>query len=140
MNKVIKMEIMDTVQLSLEENQQMTDELKTNILELMTIFHKKFPDVKLDSFNNRIKSLTIERGSKYVFNEALNYNIKNNVLSINEALLEQADAKHELMVLILKMITSKDDYYGFNKDNEFSALSAGVTEIVADFLVGNECE
>lgn len=134
------MEIMDAIQLSLEENQQMTDDLKANFLELVTIFHKQFPEVSLDMFNEKIKSLTIERGSKFILKNPLEYDIKNNLLSINETLLSDVDAKHELMVVVLKMITSKDDYYGFNENNEYEALSAGVTEIIADFLVGNECE
>lgn len=134
------MEIMDAIQLSLEENQQMNEELKVNFLELVSVFHKQFPEVSLDNFNDRIKSLKIERGSKYMLKNPLKYDVKMNTLAINETLLNEVDAKHELMVVVLKMITSKDDYYGFNKDNEFEALSAGVTEIIADFLVGNECE
>lgn len=134
------MEIMDAIQLSLEENQQLNEGLKINFYELVNIFHKQFPEVSLDIFNEKIKSLTIERGSKYILREPLEYNVMNNVLAINETMLNDVDAKHELMKIVLMMITSKGDYYGFNKDNKYEALSAGVTEVLADFLVGNECE
>lgn len=134
------MEMIKVIESSLEENQQLNEGLKINFLELVTVFHKQFPEVNLETFNEKIKSLTIERGSKYITKKAMDYNIKNNILSINEEELANVDAKHELMIIVLQMITSKDGYYGFNKNNEFEALSAGVTEIIADFLVGNECE
>lgn len=131
----------ENTKLSLEKNQQMTDNLKINILELVTIFNKAFPEVPLDNFNERISSLVIERGTKFLNKEALEYDCKNNILSISEALLEEEkDAKHALMVAVLKIITAKDNFYGLASDKKYTALNEGITEVIADFLVGNDSE
>ena len=39
---------------------------------------------------------------------------------------------------ILNIITAKDNYTGFNQDNIFEALNVGYTEMLANFLVGND--
>ena len=36
------------------------------------------------------------------------------------------------------MISSCDDYYGFNKDDNLKALNIGYTEMLANYLVVNE--
>ena len=41
---------------------------------------------------------------------------------------------------LLNMITAKDNFTGFNKDNAYEALNIGYTEILANYLVGNENE
>ena len=131
----------ENTKLFLEKNQQMTDNLKINFLELVTIFHEAFPEVSLDNLNERISTLIIERGTKFLNRDALEYDCKNNILSISEALLqEEQDAKHALMVAILKMITAKENFYGLASEEKYTALNIGITEVIAEFLVGNESE
>ena len=43
-----------------------------------------------------------------------------------------------MMKGIIAIISSKDDYYGFNKNNSLYALTIGFTEMLANTLVGNE--
>ncbi len=135
------MDILEKTELSLQKNQHMSDNLKINFLELVTIFHNAFKEVPLDNFNERISSLIIERGNKFLNKDALEYDCKNNILSISEALLEEEqDARHALMVAVLKIITAKENFYGLANEEKYAALNIGITEVIADFLVGNESE
>ena len=45
-----------------------------------------------------------------------------------------------MMFEILNIITATDNQIGFNTDNRFVALNAGFTEIIANYLVGNNGE
>ena len=113
---------------------------KENFKELITIFHQNFKEVSLDNFNERIKGLDIKKGSKYLIKDAIVYKPMENVLYINEEELNHVDAKHELMYALLTIITAKDNYFGFDTDGTLTVLNVGLTEMIANFLVGNESE
>ena len=59
------MDVIQIIKESIMSNPNLTDEIKENILELITIFHTKINYVNLDGFNDRIKTLNIKAGSKY---------------------------------------------------------------------------
>lgn len=125
---------------SISSNTNLTDSLKENFKELITIFHQNFKEVSLDNFNERIKGLDIKKGSKYLIKDAIVYKPMENVLYINEEELNRVDAKHELMYALLTIITAKDNYFGFDTDGTLTVLNVGLTEMIANFLVGNESE
>ena len=50
------------------------------------------------------------------------------------------DAKHSLMMSVLSIITAKDNFYGFNDTGTLEGLNKGITELIANFLVGNEVD
>ncbi len=121
-------------------NESLSEALKENFKQLITVFHQSFNEVDLSNFNERIKRLRIKKGSKYITKDSCEYNPKENVIYLNEARLQNSDAKHELMFAILTIISAKDNYYGFDTDGKLKALNVGVTEMITNFLVGNECE
>lgn len=125
---------------SIDGNENLSKALKENFKELITIFHNAFSEVDLSNFNERIKGLKIKKGNKYITKEACEYNPKENVLYLNVKELEKCDAKHELMFSILTIITAKDNYYGFGDDEKLQMLNVGLTEIITNFLVGNDGE
>ena len=85
--------------------------------------------------------MKIENLSKYVSGEVSKYDPVTNILSLNEERLgKDVVAKHILMYEILSMITAKDNYTGFNFNHQFEALNIGYTEILTNYLVGNETE
>ena len=49
---------------SLDENKLLTDDIKDNIMELITIFKDKFPGVNLTNAVERLKTLKIKKGNK----------------------------------------------------------------------------
>lgn len=128
---------LEQVYLSISSNNNLSEELKENFKELITIFANSFEDVSLDNFSKRISSLQIKRGSKYLIKESTTYKPLENTLYINEAELNKVDSKNSLMMAILSMITSKENYFGFNDNGKLEALNVGLTEVIANFLVGN---
>ena len=135
--------LMDELRGSFEaiaENENISDALKENLKELITVFHRTFNEVDLTNFNERIKRLKIKKGSKYITKDACEYNPKENVLYLNETKLQEVDAKHELMIANLKIIKAKYNFYGFDTNGKLTALNIGVTEMITNFLVGNDGE
>ena len=53
----------DDVKNSLNENKNITKEIKANIFELVLVFNNKYPDVSLDRLNEKLKTIKIIRGS-----------------------------------------------------------------------------
>ena len=126
---------------SIDSNTTFDANIKEKIKGLVIIFNKFFPNISLENFSERIKTLKIERQSKFVSKRIFNYNPMSNVLSFNALKLsEDYDSDHIMMSAILVIITSHDDTYGFDKENKLIAFNTGYTEILSNFLVGNEKE
>lgn len=125
---------------SINANETFSDTLKDNFKDLITVFHQNFKEVSLDNFNERIKRLQIKKGNKYITKEPIEYNPKENVLYLNQEKLNSVDAKHELMFAILTIISANNNNYGFDTDGRLKVLNVGITEILTNFLVGNESE
>ena len=114
----------------LDENSNITEEVKDNLLELINLFVSNFKDVKLDTLKERLRTLKIKRESMYLAKLPCEYKPFNNEIIINVPRFEECDAKHWLMHSLLGIITAKDNYYGFNNsDDTFVALNEGYTEI-----------
>lgn len=133
------MDIMNQIEETLDKNTNISEAVKENIFELVSIFHHKFPNIDLKNLNERLSSLVIDSGSKYVYKEVSNYNPASNTLTLNMSeLAKDHDIKHILMYELLHIITAKDNNFGFDKDNALIALNAGYTEILTNNLVGND--
>lgn len=129
------------IQASLNSNPSLANDTKENILELIEIFHRAYPNVSLANLKERLKTLKIEKGSRFLIKAASTYNPIDNVILLDASKLSsQMDGKHVLMRELLHVITAKDNYTGFNQGNAYEALNLGYTEILANFLVGNEAE
>lgn len=126
---------------SLDKNNNITKEVKQDILTLINIFHQKFPNVDLQNLTDRLSNLVIQSGSKYVYKEVSDYNPTSNTLTLNmDELNKDHDIKHVVMSNLLHIITSKEDMVGFDKDKKFVALNTGYTEILTNNLVGNDSD
>lgn len=135
------MNIIDQIKENIDNNSNISNEVKNNIMELVIIFNNKFPNIDLNNLANRLKTLKIELGSKYVYREVSQYNPTENVLVLNMSeLSKDHDMKHVLMYELLHIITAKDNFVGFDKDNKLIALNTGYTEILTNNLVGNESD
>ncbi len=124
---------------SLNVNPYLTDDIKENILELVTIFNNQFPSVDLNNLVARLKTLKIEKGSKFVIKGLSKYNpIENKICIALSQLKDDTDCKHIMMRELLNVISASDTFTGFNNDHKYEALNIGYTEILANLLVGNE--
>lgn len=129
------------IQASLNSNPSLDNNIKQDIMELVDIFHKTYPNINLANLNERLKTLTIQKGSRFVIKAASTYNPIDNVILLDaNKLSNKMDGRHILMRELLHVITAKDNYTGFNQENAYEALNLGYTEILANFLVGNEAE
>lgn len=140
MNLVIWMNELNVTYESIDSNETFSNDLKQNFKDLITVFHQNFKEVDLTNFNERVKGLNIKKGSKYITKDAIEYNAKENVLYLNEEKMENVDAKHELMFAILTMISANGNNYGFDVNGKLKVLNVGITEILTNFLVGNESD
>ena len=130
--------MLEEIKVILDENQNLTREVKDNLLELITTFKNAFSDVDLSNLKERLKTLKIKRESMFLAKLPCEYRPFNNEIIINLGRFEACDAKHWLMHALLGIITAKDNYYGFNNsDNTFLALNEGYTEIITNNLVGD---
>lgn len=126
------------IKVILDSNSDVTDEVKDNLLELISIFNSTFKDIDLSNLKERLKTLKIRRESMYLVKLPCEYKPFNNEIVINIGRFENCDAKHWLMHALLGIITARENYYGFNNsDNTFVALNEGYTEIITNNLVGD---
>ncbi len=133
------MDIIEEVRNNLATNQNLTDEVKDKMLELTTLFHQKFPDVSLDRLKEKIKDVKLGKMGVFERKGPVIYDsLKNEICFSSKKLGEDYDIDHLMMKGILGMISSYEDYYGFNKNGSLRALNIGYTEMLANFLVGNE--
>ena len=135
------MDILDNIRTSLENNKYITKEVSEGIFELVVIFNNNFPNVNLENLNKRLKTLKIEKTSKFEKSHISKYGFKKNILYFNsDEISKEYDARHVMMFELLNIITANDVQTGFNSDNRFVALNVGFTEILANYLVGNSGE
>ena len=125
----------------LSQNKNLSEEIKDNLLFLIDIFIKQFPNVSLDNLKKNIVDLKIKKVSKYVSDEYAYYNGSSNTLYINYSKIGDADdVKHIMMHQLLNIITYNGRFSGFNENNFLKALNIGFTEILTNNLVQNEGE
>ncbi len=133
--------MIEQIEVSLQNNENLTDDLKGDLFELILVFQKQFPDIRLKNLNERLKTLRIEKANRFVQPTVLKYLPQQNVLSINTVeLMKDHDGKHLMMFALLQMITANGVNTGFDVDHQFEALNNGYTELLANHLVGNSSE
>lgn len=124
---------------AIDENSTLETEVKEEIKSLIITFNTFFPNISLTNFINRIKTLKFEKTNKFVSKKIFDYIPLTNVLSFNvDKIKKEYDIKHVMMSALLNIITAHDNTYGFDHDNRFLTFNIGYTEILSNFLVGNE--
>jgi len=133
--------MLDQIKLSLDSNSNLTDEMRDMIYGLTVIFNKQFPDIRLKNLSEKLKTLKIEKISRYVQKHVIKYTPSTNTITFNLTELDKEhDVKHLLMFALLQVMTSNGLNTGFDINHKFEALNAGYTEILASNLVGNESD
>lgn len=133
--------MLEEIRISLDNNFNLTREVKARLFELIVIFNEKFPNVNLENLNNRVKTLRIEKSDKFLNNDISMYDFKNNIIHLNTKEMEKSyDMRHILMFELLNVITSNNYHMGFDTDGRLEALNVGYTEVLANYLVGNNGE
>ena len=68
------MKSIEDVQVAMNKNAYLTDEIKANIMSLVSIFHNRFPNVDLDNLCKNLTTLKIDKATKFITLEPISYN------------------------------------------------------------------
>lgn len=130
---------LENIKGSLDGNNNFTDEVRDNIYGLTNVFQERYPEISLENLDRCLKTLKITKSNKFVNKRISKYNPLTNVLEFNKSEMEKDyDMRHVMMYHLLEMITNNGEQVGFNKNDMFKALHAGYTEILTNYLIGNE--
>ena len=93
------------------------------------------------NLNERLKTLKIEKISSFLSKRVSRYDIHKNTIYFNDKELKKDyDVRHILMLELINIISSNNEFSGFNYEDKFEALNIGYTEMLANYLVGNDGE
>lgn len=133
------MDVLKNINESIESNSYIIPEMKQDIMQLIEIFHTKMPDIDLSIFEERIKTLKIFQGNKFIIRDTIEYDSVQNILFVNKEELARHDGKNRLMYGLICIISTKENSNSLNVNNQFKALNVGVAEMIVNYLVGSGC-
>jgi len=132
------MNTLDNIKVSLQSNPNLTDEIRNKLFGLVTIFHKKLPEVNLTKLDEKLKTVKFSRMSKFERKGVYYYDLFKNEIQFTTNLKNNYDVDHLFMKAILEMSTATNSYTGFNSDERLMALNYAYTEILSNYIIGNE--
>lgn len=132
------MNTLEEIKVSLQSNPNLNDDIRKKLFELVTIFHKKLPEVSLTKLNEKLKTVKFSRMSKFERKGVYFYDLFKNEILFTTNLKNNYDVDHLFMKAILEMATATNSFTGFNSDERLRALNLAYTEILSNYIVGNE--
>lgn len=132
------MSFLEEIRVSLKSNPNLTDEVRNKLFELVIIFNKKMPDINLSKLNEKLKTVKLGKLSKFERKGTYYYDVFKNEILFSKDLESNYDIDHLLTKAILQMSTSTETFTGFNSDDRLRALNLAYTEILANYIIGNE--
>ena len=132
------MSSLEEIKISLNSNSNLTDEVRDKLYQLVINFNKKIPDVNLSRLSDRLKTVKLGKIGKYEKKGTYYYDVFKNEILFSRDLEGNYDIDHLLTKAILQMATSTATYTGFNSDERLRALNLAYTEILANYIIGNE--
>lgn len=132
------MSFLEEIRVSLKSNPNLTDEIRNKLFELVIVFNKKMPDINLSRLNEKLKTVKLGKLSKFERKGTYYYDVFKNEILFSKELESNYDIDHLLTKAILQMSTSTETFTGFNSDDRLRALNLAYTEILANYIVGNE--
>lgn len=132
------MSFLEEIRMSLKSNPNLTDEIRNKLFELVVVFNKKMPNVSLIRLNERLKTVKIGKLGKFERKGTYYYDVFKNEILFSRDLEGNYDIDHLFTKAILQMSTSTDTFTGFNSDDRLRALNLAYTEILANYIIGNE--
>lgn len=132
------MNTLEAIKVSLQSNPNLNDDIRKKLFELVTIFHKKLPEVDLTKLNEKLKTVKFSRMSKFERKGVYFYDLFKNEILFTTNLKNNYDVDNLFMKAILEMSTATNSFTGFNSDERLRALNLAYTEILSNYIVGNE--
>ena len=128
----------EEIKLSLNSNPNLTEDVKNKLLELTIVLHSKIPEANLSRLSDRLKSVRVGKIGKFERRGTYYYDVFKNEIFLSNDIEGNYDIDHILTKAILEMSTSTNSYTGFNSDERLRALNLAYTEILANYVIGNE--
>ena len=132
------MNALDIIKASLQSNPNLNDEIRNKLFGLVTIFHKKFPQINLATLSEKLRTVRISKMSRFERKGVYYYDLFKNEILFTSGLRDNYDIDHLLMKAILEMTTATKSFTGFNSDDRLRTLNLAYTEILSNYIVGNE--
>ena len=132
------MSFLEEIRISLKSNPNLTEDIKEKLFQLVVIFNKKMPNINLSRLNEKLKTVEFGRLGKFERRGTYYYDVFKNQILLSKDIQGNYDIDHILVKSILQMSTSTDTFTGFNSDDRLRALNLAFTEILANYIVGNE--
>ena len=132
------MSFLEEIRMSLKSNPNLTDEIRSKLLDLIVIFYKKMPSVNLSRLNEKLKTVKLGKISRLERKGTYYYDVFKNEILFSKDIEGNYDIDHLFMKAILQMSTSTNTFTGFNSDDRLRALNLAYTEILANYIIGNE--
>ena len=95
-------------------------------------------EINLSKLNQKLKTVKLGKISKFERKGTYYYDVFKNEILFSKELESNYDIDHLLTKAILQMSTSTETFTGFNSDDRLRALNLAYTEILANYIVGNE--
>lgn len=134
------MDSLEQIKFSLQSNPNLNNDIRNKLFELVKVFNKKLPEIDLTNLNNKLKTVSIGRISKLERKGTYYYDVFKNRILFSNAIQGPYDIDHLFMKALLQMSTSNDTFTGFQSDERLRALNLAYTEILANYIIGNEGE
>lgn len=132
------MNFLEEIKISLQNNPNLNEDIRNKLFELVIVFNKKLPEVNLSKLNEKLKTVKIGRMSRLERKGVYYYDLFKNEILFTGSLKNNYDIDHLLMKAILEMSTATNSFTGFNSDERLKALNLAYTEILSNYIVGNE--
>ena len=132
------MSFLEEIRISLKSNPNLTEDIKEKLFQLVIIFNKKMPNINLSRLNEKLKTVEFGRLGKFERRGTYYYDVFKNKILLSKDIQGNYDIDHIFVKSILQMSTSTDTFTGFNSDERLRALNLAYTEILANYIVGNE--
>lgn len=132
------MDTLDQIKVSLQNNPNLNDDIRNKMFELVTVFHKKLPEINLSKLNEKLKTVSFGRIGKLERKGTYFYDVFKNQILFSRNLESNYDIDHLFMKSILQMSTSAESFTGFDSDDRLNAINLAYTEILANYIIGNE--
>ena len=132
------MSFLEEIKVSLKSNPNLTDEIRSKLFDLIVITNKKLPEVNLSKLNDQLKTVKFGKISRLERKGTYYYDVFKNEILISREIESNYDIDHILVKAILQMSTSTKTFTGFNSDDRLRALNLAYTEILANYIIGNE--
>ena len=124
---------------ALQSNPYLSTEIKERLYSVVLKLQSKIKEVDINKLTKSLKTLKLGKLSKFERKGIYYYDVYRNIAYIDANKLEgNYDPDHIFMKVLLEMATSTNTYTGFNSDERLRALNLAYTEILANYVIGNE--